>query len=204
MRFPDQPPRWHRYTQAPSYFSSAPSPSWWPPATPASPPGSWPCRRTTCSWPCCGSSSRCSLCSRCCGSQLWRQRWRELGFTSFIKSPLLAEGCDNANLDSFRLCAVLRVWRVGPSISGRTDHDIVNRVVGKSALQRTMVTAWNTAITGGTSPMIGFKEAKLHRDSNATPRRETDKSRQHIIWWIKERIMYFWRKISSSEYSFLW
>ncbi len=132
----NRPPPWYWYTAAPSYFSSAPSPSWWPPATPASPPGSWPCRRTTCSWPCCGSSSRCLLCSRCCGSQLWGRggkHRREFDFASFIKSSP-SEGWNDANtifFDSFDLRAVFHVWQGGPSISGRTDHDTVNRVVGK-------------------------------------------------------------------------
>lgn len=79
-----------KHGEAAPYFSSAPSPSWWPPATPASPPGSWPCRRTTCFWPCCGSSSRCLRCSRCCGSQL--QRRHEVDFTAVIKFFYLQSG----------------------------------------------------------------------------------------------------------------
>lgn len=39
------------------------------------------------------------------------------------------------SFDSFGLREFFRVWRGGPSISGCTDHDTVNRVVGKSGSQ---------------------------------------------------------------------
>lgn len=59
-----------RYNHITTHFSAFLSLLKWPPAIPAFPPVSLPCRRTTCSSLCCGSSSRCSRCSRCCGNPL--------------------------------------------------------------------------------------------------------------------------------------
>jgi len=78
-----------RYNHITTHFSVFLSPLKWPPAIPAFPPVSLPCRRTTCSSLCCGSSSRCSQCSRCCGNPL-RKNKRQVINVCLSEMPFIA------------------------------------------------------------------------------------------------------------------
>ena len=169
------------YTETSPYFSSAPSPSWWPPATPASPLGSWPCRRTTCSWPCCGSSAvvhyvPAAVVVSCEAEEEKSTQTRVPLTLVFMKLPPRVERQQINFFHSFKFKS--RFEREGHHSVVAADPDTVNRVVGSRARTKTKVTgAWLWRRTRHTSFLCAPGDFQLNSWTLSFKNTDTDSNR---------------------------